>query len=66
MSKELKTLVSICVWILFIYGCIMLITTVAQSIFGGLSAELTMAGGGIAMVSFILTAVAAGIGHKMQ
>jgi len=64
--QGLKGLVTICTWILFIYGCVMLINTVVQSIFGGLSAELTMAGGGIAMVSFILSAVAARIRHKID
>ena len=66
MPKELKAIVTICVWILFIYGCIMLINTVVQAVFGGLSPGLTMTGGGIAMVSFILTAVAARIRHKME
>ena len=57
----MKALVNICVWILFIYGCVMLINTVIQSWFFGLSAELTMVGGGIAMISFFLTAVTARI-----
>ena len=57
----MKALVKICVWILFIYGCVMLINTVIQSLFFGLSEGMTMVGGGIAMISFILTAVAAKI-----
>jgi len=39
----------------------MLINTIIQSWFFGLSEEMTMVGGGIAMVSFFLTAVAAKI-----
>ena len=64
--EGLKSVVTICAWILFIFGCVMLINTVVQAVFGGLSAELTMAGGSIAMVSFVLTAVAARIRHKID
>ena len=64
--QGLKALVSICVLILFIYGCVMLLNTIVQSARGDITAELTMAGGGIAMVSFILAAVAAGIRQKLQ
>jgi hypothetical protein len=64
--EGLKSVVTICVWILFIYGCVMLLTTLVQSARGDITAELTMAGGGIAMVSFVLTAVAAKIRHKMD
>jgi hypothetical protein len=65
MPKELKPLVNACVWILFIYGCVMLINTIVQSAIYGLREEMTMVGGGIAMVSFILTAVAAWLRYKM-
>ena len=61
----MKDLVKICVWILFIFGCVMLINTVIQSLFFGLSEEMTMVGGGIAMISFILTAVAAKIENDL-
>ena len=66
MPKELKVLVTISTWVLFIYACVMLINTVAQAVFGGLSAELTMAGGGISMISFVLSAVAAKIRYNME
>ncbi len=62
----LKSLVTICAWILFIFGCVMLINTGVWSLFRGLSAELTMAGGSIAMVSFVLTAVVVKIRHKLD
>ena len=66
MPKELKALVHISVWVLFLFACVMLINTIVQSWFGGLSAELTMAGGTISMGSFFLSAVAALIRHKME
>jgi hypothetical protein len=62
----LKSVVTISAWILFIFGCVMLVNTIVQSWFGGLGAELTMAGGSIAMVSFVLTAVAVKIRHKID
>ena len=61
----MKALVNVCVWILFIYGCVMLINTIIQSCFFGLSEEMTMVGGGIAMVSFFLTAIAAKINSNL-
>ena len=64
--EGLRTVVTICAWVLFIFGCVMLVNTIVQSWFGGLSAELTMAGGSIAMVSFVLTAVAVKIWHKID
>ena len=64
--QGLRSVVTICAWILFIYGCVMLINTIVQNIFGGLSAELTMAGQSIAIVSFILAAVAVKIRHKID
>jgi len=64
--EGLKTVVTICAWILFIFGCVMLINTIVQSWFFDLGAKLTMAGGTIAMVSFVLTAVAARIRHKID
>ena len=62
----LKSVVTICAWILFIFGCVMLVNTVVQSWFYDLGAELTMAGGTIAMVSFVLTAVTVKIRHKID
>lgn len=62
----LKSVVTISTWVLFIFGCVMLINTIVQSWFYDLGAELTMAGGTIAMVSFVLTAVAARIRHKID
>jgi hypothetical protein len=64
--EGLRSVVTICAWVLFIFGWVMLINTIVQSWFGGLSAELTMAGGSIAMVSFVLTAVAVKIRHKID
>jgi hypothetical protein len=64
--EGLRTVVTICAWVLFIFGCVMLVNTIVQSWFGGLSAELTMAGGSIAMTSFVLTAVAVKIRHKID
>jgi hypothetical protein len=64
--EGLRTVVTISAWVLFIFGWVMLINTIWQSWFGGLSAELTMAGGSIAMVSFTLTAVVAKIRHKID
>ena len=66
MPKELKALVTGSVWVLFIFACVMLVNVIIQSWFGGLSAELTMAGGAIAMVSFFLTAVAAKMRHGLE
>ena len=57
----MKALVNISTWVLFIFAWVMLINTIIQSWFFGLSEEMTMAGGGIAMISFFLTAVAAKI-----
>jgi len=64
--EGLRTVVTVCAWVLFIFGWVMLLNTIVQSWFGGLSAELTMAGGSIAMVSFVLTAVAVKIRHKID
>ena len=66
MPQVFKGLVSIIVWILFIYGCVLLINTIVQSIIGGLSPVLTMAGGGIAMASLILAAVAAKLRQTLE
>jgi hypothetical protein len=64
--EGLRSVVTICAWILFIYGCVMLLNTIVQSARGDITAELTMAGGGIAMVSFILAAVAVKIRHNID
>jgi hypothetical protein len=66
MPKVFKSLVEIGVWILFIFGCILLINTIVASIIGWLSPGLVMAGGGIAMASFALAAVVARIRQKME
>jgi hypothetical protein len=66
MPKVFKSLVEISVWILFIFGCILLINTIVASIIGWLSPGLVMAGGGIAMASLALTAVVARIRQKME
>ena len=66
MPKVFKSLVEISVWILFIFGCILLINTIVASIIGWLSPGLVMAGGGIAMASFALSAVVARIRQKME
>ena len=61
----MKALVKVCAWILFVYACVMLLTTIIQSWFFGLSEEMTMVGGGIAMISFFLTTVAAKIENSL-
>jgi hypothetical protein len=66
MPKVFKSLVEISVWILFIFGCILLVNTIVASIVGWLSPGLVMAGGGIAMASFALAAVVARIRQKME
>ena len=66
MPKVFKSLVEISVWILFIFGCILLINTIVASIIGWLSPGLAMAGGGIAMASLALAAVVARIRQKMD
>jgi hypothetical protein len=66
MPKVFKSLVEISVWILFIFGCILLINTIVASIIGWLSPGLVMAGGGIAMASLALAAVVARIRQKME
>jgi hypothetical protein len=62
----LRTVVTISAWVLFIFAWVMLINTIVESWFFDLGAELTMAGGSIAMVSFVLTAVAVKIRHKID
>jgi hypothetical protein len=66
MPGELKALVHISVWVLFIFAWVMLINTIIQSWFYDLGAEMTMAGGSIAMVSFFLTAVAARLRQNLE
>jgi hypothetical protein len=66
MPKVFKSLVEISVWILFIFGCILLLNTIVASIIGWLSPGLVMAGGGIAMASLALAAVVARIRQKME
>jgi hypothetical protein len=66
MPTVFKSLVEISVWILFIFGCILLINTIVASIIGWLSPGLVMAGGGIAMASFALAAIVARIRQKME
>jgi hypothetical protein len=62
----LRAVVTISAWVLFIFAWVMLINTIVESWFFDLGAELTMAGGSIAMVSFVLTAVAVKIRHKID
>ena len=66
MPKGLKALVEISAWVVFIFACVMLITVIIQSWFFDLGAELSMAGGLIAVVSFFLCAVTARLRHKME
>ena len=61
----MKALANISVWVLFIFAWVMLINTIIQSWFFGLREEMTMVGGGIAMLSFFLTAVAAKMKNSM-
>jgi hypothetical protein len=64
--RGLRTVVTISAWVLFIFAWVMLINTIVESWFMGLSPELTMTGGSIAMVSFVLTAVTVKIRHKID
>jgi len=57
----MKALANISTWVLFIFAWIMLINMIIQSWFFGLSEEMTMIAGAIAMVSFFLTVVTARI-----
>ena len=57
----MKALANISAWVLFIFAWVMLINLIIQSLFFGLSEEMTMIAGAIAMTSFFLTAVAAKI-----
>jgi len=66
MPQVFKGLVSISVWILFIFGCVLLINTIVMGIIEGLSPFETMVGGGIAMGSLFLAAVAAWIRRKLE
>ena len=66
MPKEFKALVSIAVWVLFIFACVMLINTIVASILGWLSPALVMLGGSVSMGSFILSAAAVWIRHKIE
>jgi len=66
MPRVFKGLVSISVGILFVYGCVLLINTIVMGIIEGLSPLETMAGGGIAMGSLFLAAVAAWIRQKLE
>jgi hypothetical protein len=66
MPQIFKALVSICVWILFIWGCILLINFLVLHIMGGISPVLAMAGWGIAIGSLALATVAARIRQKME
>ena len=61
----MKALANISTWVLFIFAWVMLINTIIQSWFFGLREEMTMVGGGIAMISFFLTAVAAKMEHSL-
>ena len=66
MPKEFKALVSISVWILFVWGCVLLINSMVLMIIGWAEWQPTMAGFGIATVSLALAAVAAMIRQKLE
>jgi len=66
MPQIFKALVSISVWILFIWGCIMLINSLVLMIIGWADWPPTMAGLGIAIVSLALSTVAARIRQKLE
>jgi hypothetical protein len=61
----MKALANISAWVLFIFAWVMLINTIIQSWFFGLSEEMTMVAGGIAMTSFFLTAIAAKVSGSL-
>jgi hypothetical protein len=58
---QMKALANISAWVLFIFAWVMLINTIIQSLFFGLSEQMTMVASAIAMTSFFLTAVTAKI-----
>ena len=66
MPQIFKALVSISVWILFVWGCIMLINSLVLMIIGWADWQPTMAGFGIAIVSLALAAVASMIRQKLE
>jgi hypothetical protein len=66
MPKEFKLLVSISVWILFVWGCVLLVNSMVLMIIGWADWQPTMAGFGIAIVSLALAAVAARIRQKLE
>lgn len=66
MPQIFKSLVSICVWILFVWGCVLLINSMVLMIIGWADWQPTMAGFGIAIVSLALAAVAAMIRRKLE
>jgi hypothetical protein len=66
MPKIFKALVSISVWILFVWGCVLLINSMVLMIIGWADWQPTMAGFGIATVSLALAAVAAMIRQKLE
>lgn len=57
----MKALANISAWVLFIFAWVMLINLIVQSWLFGLSEEMTMIAGAIAMTSFFLSAVTAKI-----
>jgi hypothetical protein len=66
MPQIFKALVSISVWILFVWGCVLLINSMVLMIIGWADWQPTMAGFGIAVVSLALAAVAAMIRQKLE
>ena len=66
MPQIFKALVSISVWILFIWGCLLLINSMVLMIIGWADWQPTMAGFGIAVVSLALAPVAALIRRKLD
>ena len=66
MPPIFRALVSISVWILFVWGCVLLINSIVLMIIGWADWQPTIAGFGIAIVSLALAAVAAMIRQKLE
>ena len=66
MPKDLKVLVHISTWVLFVLAWVILINFWVENLLGGIDAQWTMTGFGIAIVSFMLAAVAALIRKKLE
>jgi len=64
--QGLRSVVTICAWVLFIFACVFFLNTIVLHIIGELSPALTLTMFGTAMVSFVLAAVVAMIRHKID